>query len=240
VALECVVVMPVYNEAACIREVCAEWLLAIQAHGNAALLVVDDGSNDGTGEILDGLAANQAALTAIHQPNAGHGPAILRGYRAALATGCEWVFQVDSDKQFFADDFGRLWTCAQRSAFVLGSRVQRQDRRYRVALSNAHRLLLRCVFGTDIADPNIPFRLMRSSLLTRLLNYVPATAFAPNVLLAVLASRSGQDPCNVAVRHRARATGTPSIRPTRIGRIMLRCLAEMVGFRCGPFWRFKP
>ena len=70
--------------------------------------------------------------------------------------------------------------------------------------------------------------------------YVPATAFAPNVLLAVLASRSGQDPCNVAVRHRARATGTPSIRPTRIGRIMLRCLAEMVGFRCGPFWRFKP
>ena len=58
-ALECVVVMPVYNEAACIREVCAEWLLAIQAHGKAALLVVDDGSNDGTGEILDGLAANQ-------------------------------------------------------------------------------------------------------------------------------------------------------------------------------------
>ncbi|MGC9969453.1 MAG: glycosyltransferase family 2 protein [Bryobacteraceae bacterium] len=239
-ALECVVVMPVYNEAGCIREVCAEWLATIQARGNAALVVVDDGSNDGTGEILDGLAANQAALTVIHQPNAGHGPAILCGYRATLATGCEWVFQVDSDGQFFADDFYRLWACAGRSAFVLGSRVQRQDRWYRVGLSNAHRVLLRCLFGTDIADPNIPFRLMRSSLLARLLNYVPPNAFAPNVLLAVLASRSGQDPCNVPVRHRARATGTASIRPARIGGIMLRCLTEMVGFRCGPFWRFKP
>jgi dolichol-phosphate mannosyltransferase len=240
VAPECVVVMPVYNEAACIREVCAEWLAAIQARGNAALLVVDDGSNDGTGEILDGLAANQAALTVIHQPNAGHGPAILRGYRAALATGCEWVFQVDSDGQFFADDFCRLWACAERSAFVLGSRVQRRDRRYRVVLSHAHRLLLRCLFGTDIADPNIPFRLMRSSLLTRLLGYVPATVFAPNVLLAVLANRCGQDPCNVAVRHRARVAGIGSIRPARIGRITLRCLTEMVGFRCGPFSRFTP
>lgn len=232
--------MPVYNEAACIREVCGEWLAAIQERGNTALLLVDDGSNDGTGEILDGLAANEAALTVIHQPNAGHGPAIQRGYRAALATGCEWVFQVDSDGQFFAGDFCHLWACAGRSEFVLGARVQRQDRRYRVVFSKAHRLLLRGLFGTNIADPNIPFRLMRSSLLTRLLDSVPATAFAPNVLLALLASRSGQDPCNVPVRHRARATGSPSIRPARMGRIMLRCLAELVAFRCGPFTRFHP
>lgn len=114
---ECVVVMPVYNEAACIREVCAEWLAALRARGNSALLLVDDGSTDGTGETLDRLANEHPALTVIRQPDVGHGQAVLRGNRAALETGCEWVFQVDSDGQLDAGDFSRLWSCAGRSAF---------------------------------------------------------------------------------------------------------------------------
>jgi glycosyltransferase involved in cell wall biosynthesis len=239
VARECVVVMPVYNEAGCIREVCEEWLAVIEAHGNAALLLVDDGSNDGTAGILDRLAQEHSAMNVIHQPNAGHGSAILRGYRAALATGCDWVFQVDSDGQFEAADFARLWSCAGRSAFVLGARTHRQDQRYRVVLSRIHGGLLRFLFGTDLADPNIPFRLMRSSLLARLLEYVPETAFAPNVFLAILASRDGQDPCNVPVHHRARRTGSASIRLTLIARIMLRCLMELLRFRYGSFQRFE-
>jgi glycosyltransferase involved in cell wall biosynthesis len=231
VALECVVVMPVYNEAGCIREVCADWLTAIQARGRAALVAVDDGSTDGSGEILDGLARQHPALTVIHQPHAGHGLAILRGYRAALAAGCEWVFQVDSDGQFDAEDFERLWACRERSEFVLGVRESRQDRRYRLVLSAAHRVLLKGMFGTDAADPNIPFRLMRSSLLSELLEKVPETVFAPNVFLTVLASRRGQDLCNVPVWHRARETGSASIRPARVIRIMVRCLAELIRWR---------
>lgn len=238
-APECVVVMPAYNEAACIREVCAEWLAAIQARGNAALLLVDDGSTDGTAEILDDLARENPVLTVIHQPNAGHGRAILRGYRAALETGCEWVFQVDGDGQFDAADFSLLWTCTGRSTFVLGARKHRRDRYYRVALSAAHCVLLRWLFKTEIADPNIPFRLMRASLLAALLKNIPETVFAPNVFLAILASRCGQDPCNVPVRHRARATGTASIRPARLLRIMVRCLTELIRFRRGAFSRFE-
>ena len=104
--------------------------------------MVDDGSNDGTAGILDRLAQEHSAMRVIHQPNAGHGCAILRGYRAALAMGCDWVFQVDSDGQFEAADFTRLWSCAGHSAFALGARTHRQDQRYRVALSRIHGRLL--------------------------------------------------------------------------------------------------
>lgn len=80
---------------------------------------------------------------------------------------------------------------------------------------------------------------MRAPLLAALLEHVSDAVFAPNVFLAVLASRCGQDPCNIPVRHRARAGGTTSIRPARIARIMVRCLIELIRFRRGAFARFE-
>jgi len=228
-SVPCVVVMPVYNEEQCIRAVCEEWL---QLAGEAGCVVaVDDGSRDATAAILAELARANPRLRVVRQENQGHGAAVLRGYAEALALRLEWIFQVDSDGQFVAEDFWRLWEARGRSAFLLGCRAARQDHPLRIFLSKVHRGVLRALFGARIADPNIPFRLMRADLLERLLGRVPAGTFAPNVLLALLAARAGEAPGNIPVRHRARVSGAPSIRGWKTIRVGLRCARELIAFR---------
>src|SRR5437868_4422665 len=98
------IVMPAYNEEACIEGVVSAWLSVLDTVPGT-LFVVNDGSRDGTGKVLDRLAESHASLRVIHQKNAGHGAAVLRGYAEAIALGPEWIFQTDSDDQFDPMDF---------------------------------------------------------------------------------------------------------------------------------------
>jgi glycosyltransferase involved in cell wall biosynthesis len=231
---ECVVVMPVYNEADCIEAVCREWIDEVQRRGHL-LLVVDDGSRDETPALLTSLSGKTPALRVLRQANGGHGSAVLRGYREALNTGCTWLFQVDSDRQFRASDFERLWSRREESDFILGRRADRQDPLYRRVLSKAHRVLLRLVFGATPQDPNVPYRLMRAEVLRRLIEYVPPATFAPNVLLAVLALRAGYPPLNIPVQHLPRAAGESTIRVAKIVRLCALCAGQLVRFRLREF-----
>jgi dolichol-phosphate mannosyltransferase len=89
------VVVPTYNEAENLGDIAAAILAALPA---ATLLVVDDGSPDGTGEIADGLAAADPRVRVLHRAaKAGLGRAYLAGFRVALDGGAERVIQMDAD-----------------------------------------------------------------------------------------------------------------------------------------------
>src|SRR5688572_28497770 len=94
--LPCVLVMPAYNEEDCIAQVVRAWIAQFaQLFGaNFQLVVVNDGSRDRTGEILNAVATAEPRLRVIHQSNSGHGGALLRGYREALDLGPAYVFHV--------------------------------------------------------------------------------------------------------------------------------------------------
>lgn len=232
-----VIVMPVYNEAGCLKEVLEEWLGALRSIPGAVLLAVDDGSRDATPAILDQAAARASNLRVIHQENAGHGAAVLRGYREALAMGAEWVFQSDSDRQIAAEHLAPLWAARGESAFLQGARLHRDDPKARIWLSRAHRLLLRAAFGRAPRDPNIPFRLMRGDVLYALLRQLPERPFAPNVMLSLLAQRSGSLREDFDVPHRPRRTGAQSIHGWKTARIAWRVTGELWRFRWGGYRR---
>jgi glycosyltransferase involved in cell wall biosynthesis len=221
-----VVVMPAYNEAGCIEAVVREWMAAV-----GRMIVVNDGSRDETPRILDRLAAELPGLRVIHQSNAGHGAALLNGYRAAVAEGAEWVFQTDSDGQFLAADFPLLWNQRQCSPFLLGRREQRDDHPLRIWLSRVHALLLRGLFGVNLADPNVPYRLIHAPLLASYLPRIPKDTFAPNVLLSILAARDGHEPGFIPVSHRARQTGVVSIRGWKTFKVGLLVFRQLWAFR---------
>jgi dolichol-phosphate mannosyltransferase len=89
------VVLPTYNEAENLGDIAAAILAALPA---ATLLVVDDGSPDGTGEIADGLAAADPRVRVLHRAaKAGLGRAYLAGFRVALDGGAGRVIQMDAD-----------------------------------------------------------------------------------------------------------------------------------------------
>ena len=87
------------------------------------MLIVDDGSPDGTGEIADRLAAEHDAVEVLHRPGKdGLGPAYLAGFERALAGGADLVLEMDSDFSHDPADLPRLIAAAEDADLVLGSR----------------------------------------------------------------------------------------------------------------------
>jgi glycosyltransferase involved in cell wall biosynthesis len=225
--------MPVYNEAECIEAVVRAWIaeLARSCANSFSMIVVNDGSKDETGRILDRLATEDPRIRVVHQANAGHGAALLRGYNEAVKSGSAYVFQVDSDDQFEPSDFARLWEKRAESKFILGYREVRHDALHRLIITRIMKTVLFFFFGAWIGDANIPYRLIETAYLGRLLEALPKSVFAPNIFLSVLASKEGQDLKSIPVSHRDRRTGTVSIVRWTLIRACLRCLRELFAFR---------
>jgi glycosyltransferase involved in cell wall biosynthesis len=92
------VVVPMYNELAGAERCLRELLATIpRIPMRAALVIVDDGSNDGTGDLLDRLHASDGGFKLVHKPNGGYGSALVAGARAALEDGHDYVLFMDSD-----------------------------------------------------------------------------------------------------------------------------------------------
>ena len=230
--MQLILVMPAYNEEGCIEAVVREWHQELErtiGPGEFRLLLVNDGSRDGTGAILDALSL--PGLEVVHQANQGHGATVLNGYRHAVTLGAEYVFQVDSDNQVFPHDLARLWERRRESDFILGLRAVRHDPRQRLLISRTLAWIIFVLFGRSIPDVNVPFRLMRSDYLARLLRGVPPYMVAPNIILGVLAACDGQPLLNVPIQHRERQTGEVSIVRWSLMRICLRSAADLVELR---------
>jgi dolichol-phosphate mannosyltransferase len=232
--LKCVLVMPAYNEAGCIEKVVLAWskaLTGILGSETFKMIVVNDGSKDNTGQILNSMALKSPELVVVHQINAGHGPALVNAYGRACGLPADFVFHVDSDDQFIPEEFSLLWDQRLASKFIMGWRKIRQDAFHRHVISLILRSMLFIIFGVGVKDSNIPYRLIERGFLARLLKVLPPGVFAPNVFLAVLAARDGQNVMNIPVTHEDRKTGVVSMMGLKLFKICLRCVRELVNFR---------
>src|SRR6059058_4434347 len=98
-------------------------MLRALAGKGVRVLVVDDNSPDGTGELADRLAEELAFVDVLHRERKeGLGPAYLAGFRRALADGAELVLEMDCDFSHSPEDVPRLLAAAQDADLVLGSR----------------------------------------------------------------------------------------------------------------------
>lgn len=232
-ALDVVLVMPAYNEEECIQQVVDSWNSELSGiFGNKfGMVVVNDGSKDNTGKILDELAQTRSWLKVVHQPNGGHGKALLHAYRVGLELNSQFIFQTDSDNQFNPSDFKKLWNQRNVSRFILGYRLNRHDAFHRLVITRILRAVLFLTYGRYIVDANIPFRLIESSYLRKLLTVLAGEPFAPNIFLSVLAARDGENLLSIPVDHIDRQTGTVSIVRWKLIKVCLQSLRELIEFR---------
>ncbi|HWI08396.1 MAG TPA: polyprenol monophosphomannose synthase [Solirubrobacteraceae bacterium] len=166
-------ILPTFDEAENIAAVVAasRAILEQAAPGNHRILVVDDGSPDGTGDIADALAAQHDDVEVLHRATReGLGPAYLAGFAHALRRGAQLVLEMDSDFSHDPADLGRLLAAAEEADLVLGSRYVAGGGvtdwgRVRRFVSRGGSWYARVVLGLDVRDLTGGFKCFRREVL---------------------------------------------------------------------------
>ncbi len=226
---ELTVIMPVYNEAGCVRNVIGDWLDVLRSlEIRFCLMVIDDGSTDETATILDDMVATSPELHLLRQQNAGHGAAILNGYQQAES---EWVFQTDSDGELPARDFEKLWVLREGADGVRGLRPSHAGAAYRTALRVLEPLPVALLFGRWHRDLNVPFRLYRKEALQVMIKKLSPRPFAPNALLTALAPGCSLDIRTVEISYEGRAAGASKLQWLSLSKACINVLVDLVRTR---------
>jgi glycosyltransferase involved in cell wall biosynthesis len=155
---------PAYNDAGTIAS------LALVAHMTAReltddyeVIVVDDGSPDHTGALLDEMARHFPWLKVVHHPvNRGYGGALRTGFETASK---ELVFYTDGDAQYDPRELARLWEAFSPAVdFVNGYKISRNDPLHRIVIGRVYHWFVKLAFGLRLSDVDCDFRLMRRSV----------------------------------------------------------------------------
>lgn len=223
------IVIPAYNEEENIRRVIEEWYPVIEKHhgdGSSRLVVIDDGSKDGTYQIVKECAVNRPYLSPVTKPNGGHGATVLYGYKYALEHSADYVFQTDSDGQTRPEEFEPFWELRENYDMVIGHRSHREDGLSRIIVTKTLKLVIRLCFGETITDANTPFRLMRADKLKEAIGSVPDDFNLSNVILSVIYARRKYRVKYVPITFRPRQGGVNSINLPRIFKIGMKALRD--------------
>ena len=207
------VVVPTYNEAENLPSMVAALLALAPA---VDVLVVDDNSPDGTGELADGLVkAHPDRVDVLHRTQkSGLGDAYRAGFRRALAGGAERVFEMDADFSHPVAAVPAMLALAERYDVVVGSRYVRGgslDRRWsplRRLVSRGGNVYARLVTGLEVRDATAGFKCFRREALERVgLDAVRSQGYNFQIEMALRCQRAGLRVVELPIHFRERDAG---------------------------------
>ncbi len=211
--MRAIVCLPTYNE----RENLEPMLRALAdvLPTDGRVLVIDDNSPDGTGQLADELAAKLSFVDVLHRPGKeGLGRAYLAAFERALADGAELVLQIDCDFSHDPRDVPRLLEAAESADVVLGSRYVEGGRvenwgALRRFVSSGGSLYARVWLGVGIRDLTGGFKCYRRSVLEGIdLDAVGSTGYAFQIETTYRALRAGFRVVEIPITFADRETGT--------------------------------
>jgi glycosyltransferase involved in cell wall biosynthesis len=224
-SVEISAVMPAFNEEANLEQSVGRMAAALAAQARAfEVIVVDDGSRDGTAAVLERLKPIHPSLRVVRHPvNRGYGAALRSGFAAARYP---WVFLEDADNQFDPADVAALLARAADADIVAGYRKRRRDPLLRRLNAWAFFTLVSILFGRLAKDVNCAFKLMRRDLLERMNLHSEGALI--NTEVFVLARQLHARVVEVPIQHYARSSG----RQTGANlRVVVRAFSELLAFK---------
>jgi dolichol-phosphate mannosyltransferase len=206
-------VLPTYEEAENVEAFVAA--ARAQLPASAQVLVVDDNSPDGTGDIADRLAEEHQGVSVLHRPRKeGLGPAYIAGFRRALAGGAGLVLEMDSDFSHDPAYLPRLLEAAERADLAIGSRYVpgggvSEWGALRRAISRGGSAYARFVLGVEVQDLTGGFKCFRREVLEAIdLNTIQARGYAFQVEMTYRAIQRGFEVVEVPIVFRDRRAGS--------------------------------
>jgi glycosyltransferase involved in cell wall biosynthesis len=161
------VFFPAYNDSGTIASLVITAIqTASQLTPNYEVIVVNDGSSDRTGQILEELARLYPALRIVsHEVNRGYGGALRSGFAAATN---DIVFYTDGDAQYDPAEMALLWpSMTQDVDLVNGYKISRSDPWHRILIGRVYHHIVKAMFGLTVRDVDCDFRMMRRSIFNR-------------------------------------------------------------------------
>jgi dolichol-phosphate mannosyltransferase len=225
-------VLPTYDEAENLERIVAA--AREELPEASRVLIVDDSSPDGTGEIADRLAAGDQDVKVLHRPRKqGIGPAYVAGLTHALRAGADLIAQMDADFSHDPGDLPRLLAATDRADLVIGSRYVAGGGveawgPLRRAISRGGSAYARALLGVGINDLTGGFKVWRRRALEAIdLPTISSLGYAFQVETTYRAIRGGFTVVEVPIRFSERRVGESKM----TGRIVLEAAARVPAMR---------
>jgi glycosyltransferase involved in cell wall biosynthesis len=162
------VFFPAYNDSGTIASMVIRTVkTAAELTPDFEVIVVDDGSADGTADIADELARTYPQVRAIHHPvNRDYGAALQTGFRSATKA---LIFYTDGDAQYDPAELRDLWRRMTPDVdLVNGYKISRADPLHRIVIGRIYHYIVSLLFGLTLRDVDCDFRLMRRAIFDRI------------------------------------------------------------------------
>lgn len=219
-AIDLTVVLPAFNEEASLPAAIDQCSILIEdlIDWNVEVVVVDDGSKDGSERVLKALQQDSLWLRVIRHPtNQGYGAALRTGFAASQG---KYVFYSDADNQFDLSELKDHLSLMKEFDLVVGFRVYRFDPLTRLIASWFYNRLVRLLFVVRVQDVDCSFKLMRRDRLQQLV--LVSDDFFIDTEIVARARKGHWRIREVGVRHFPRRAGSTTVRPSDVPKTLKR------------------
>ena len=221
------VLLPIHNEARNVLDIVKTYHNEICRKVPATLIVAEDGSTDGTKEVLTSLKS-KLPMVLLTEPNRkGYAKAVSDALKSCSS---DWVFFSDSDGQYNAADFWRLWKHRDSFDMIIGRKVRRSEGAYRIVLAKGFHKIVNGMFGLSLQDADCGFRLIRKEVIRSVIDKVRFLDYSFWAEFTIRGCLEGFRISEVPINHSSRTHGNTHIyKPSKIAVIVLKQLIGLAG-----------
>lgn len=218
-------ILVVHQEAETIERVIKDFYeKVISKIPNSQFIICEDGSTDGTKEILTRLKNSYHLTLDMHQKKRGYTRAMRDGFRLVRNP---IIFFSDSDGQHEPNDFWRMYPLLERSDMVIGWKKKRRDAQYRLLMTYFFNKLIGFYFKVKLHDIDCGFRLMKKEVMDFILAQQWRLRDCVNAELTVKVQSAGFKVIELPITHFRRETGDSRGLPLKkLPKIILHILKE--------------